>query len=112
MKKAVVVLVLALGFLVSCGSEPSVVGTWQLESVSGEELTESEKDMKITYKENGECESTRGDRTKEGTWKLSEDGKTMTMTSEGRDELMEDLEVTAEKMTFSAGEDKITLKRL
>ena len=112
MKRLGLVLVGAFTFLlVSCGGGPSVEGTWQLHSVSGEELTEHEKDMTLTFKEDGSCESSRGDESATGTWELSDDGKTLTFELDGREEKCENVEVTDDELTFEQGSDKITLKR-
>ena len=96
--------------LVSCGG-PSIEGTWQLDSVSGEELTEHEKDMTITFNEDGSCESSRGEESASGSWELSDDGKTLTFELDGREEKCENVEVSGDELTFEQGSDKITLKR-
>ena len=47
--------VLAL-VLTSCGGGDSIVGEWQLESVTGEELTDTEKESTMTFNEDGTCD--------------------------------------------------------
>ena len=112
MKKAVLLLAMIGLILASCGGAPTPEGTWQLDSVSGETLTEAEKSMTVTYNSDGTCESSRGDETKTGTWEMAEDGKSMSMTIDGHDEQMDNLEITSDQMTFMDGDDKITLKKL
>ncbi len=111
MKKLLFVFATALLLLSSCGGGPSIVGTWQLESISGEELSEREKSSTITFTEDGKVEQQRGDKVREGNWSLSEDGKTLTLTLKNKEEVFKDVEITEEKMSFKDREDIITLKR-
>lgn len=114
MKKLIFVFAIMAAFLTSCGGGgTSIVGTWQLESVSGEELTDSEKEAVITFNEDGTCERKRGEHSKSFKWKMSEDGKTVTLTEEDGDENeMTDVVLSADKLVFSERNDKITLKRI
>ena len=105
--------------LAACGGgdKTSIEGKWQLDSVSGEELTESEKSMVMEFKSDGTCEMSRGEgETRKGSWKLSDDGKKLSITrGEGEDSKTEewtDVELTEETVPFMEGDDKITLKRL
>lgn len=98
--------------LMACGGKPSVEGKWQLESVSGEELSESEKSSTMDIKEGGALEMTRGEMKMEGTWKLSDDGKTMTVTMGGRTQEWTEVEVDGDHLSFKEKDDKITLKKM
>lgn len=114
MKKLVFVIAVIATLMTSCGGgENSLVGTWQLESVSGEELTESEKSATMTFNEDGTCVRKRGEREKKANWILSEDGKTITLkTEEGDENEMEGVELSADKLVFTERDDQITLKRI
>lgn len=110
MKKLFYILLLPLLF--ACGGGNPVIGTWQLDSVSGEELSEAEKSMTITFNEDGSMEMNRGDEIRKGTWELSEDKKTLVMKRDnGREEKGENLSVEGDKMTFQTDRDVITLKK-
>jgi hypothetical protein len=111
MKKLLFVLITAL--LVACGGGKSEVGRWQMESVSGEELSESEKSAIFNLEDGGAFSMERGGETRKGTWKWSEDKKNIVLTRDGgNEEVMENVKVEGDKMTFSADGDVITLKRL
>lgn len=112
MKKLLFILAVMAAVLTSCGGGATLVGKWQLESVSGEELTESEKEGTMTFNEDGTCQNERGGEVMKAEWKLSDDKKSLTITSDGREEVMNDIEITAESFSFKDGEDKITFKRV
>ena len=106
---------LLVAFLTACGSKaPSIEGKWQLESVSGEQLSEAEKQSTMLINSDGTLEMTMGDRIMKGTWKLSDDKKTLTLTrsEDGDQKDMKDLEITEEKLSFKERDDVITFKRL
>ncbi|MFT5779620.1 MAG: hypothetical protein ACI837_002579 [Crocinitomicaceae bacterium] len=100
--------------LTSCGGGDTVVGTWQLESVTGEELTDSEKEATMTFNEDGTCEQKRGDRVRKATWTMAEDGKSLTLVKEdgGEEEVMESVTLTADKLSFKERDEMVTLKRV
>lgn len=114
MRKLVFVFAVMAMMLTSCGgSEVSLVGNWQLESVSGEELTASEKEATMSFSEDGTCERRRGEHAKSMKWEMSEDGKTITIIGEDGDkDEMKNVELSAEKLVFSERDDIITLKRI
>lgn len=113
MKKTIVVFALLALALTSCTGEDSVVGKWQLESVTGEELTDSEKEATMVFNDNGTCENKRGERARKAKYKASDDGKTITLVMEsGTKDKMEDVTLTAELLTFKNGNDVITYKRI
>ena len=45
-------------------------------------------------------------------WKTSDDGKTLTIISEGSDDEMENLELTDDKLVLSERNDKIIFKHI
>ena len=114
MKNLIFVFAALALVLTSCGGGDTVVGKWQLESVTGEELTDSEKESTTaTFNEDGTCENKRGDRVRKATYKVSEDGKTITLVVEGgKEDTMEDVVLTADKLSFKDRDDKITYKRI
>ena len=114
MKKLVFVFAVLAVVMTSCGGgSDSIIGTWQLDSVSGEELTESEKSATMTFNEDGSCIQKRGEKERKMTWTLSEDGKTLTVKKEsGSEDVMENVELSGDKLSFSEGNDKITLKKI
>jgi len=113
MKNLIFVFAALALVLASCGGGDTVVGKWQLESVTGEELTDSEKESTMTFNEDGTCENKRGDRVRKATYKVSEDGKTITLVVEGgKEDTMEDVVLTADKLSFKDRDDKITYKRI
>jgi len=114
MKKLIYLFaIIAIGFTSCGGGGNPEIGTWQLDSVSGEELTESEKEATITLKEDGTYEQKRGERVKTGKWSLSEDGKTLTTTGEdGDSDTYENFECSGDVLSFSERDDKITFKRI
>lgn len=76
--------------LAACKGDPKkkVIGTWQVESVEGEKLSETEKSMKFSFKADGEMEMTAGGKSIKGKWDLDKDGKTFSVTPEGAKETM------------------------
>ena len=111
MKKLIYAFALMTLILVSCGGEPSIEGKWQIESVSGEELTEHEKSLIVDFQSGGKAISERDGETREGEWKLSDDGKILTMSHDGRDEESTVKELTADKLVLEQGSDEITFSR-
>lgn len=69
--------------------EPSIVGSWMIETVDGEELPEAEKmaymiltqDGNVEQGTDGVCEL-GGDNTIKGKWKLTNDDKTLVIENE------------------------------
>jgi len=112
MKKLLLIFAVMAAVLTSCGGGPTLVGTWKLDSVSGEELSEDEKGGTMTFNEDGTCENKRGDQTMKAEWKLSDDKKTLTIMSDGREEELNDIEITAETFSFNDGSDKVTFKKV
>jgi hypothetical protein len=100
--------------LAACGGGGATVeGKWQLNSVSGEELSESEKSATIEFMSDGNFVMKRGDRERKGTWKLSDDGKTLTATEEGGDaKEWTNVEVTEDALSFTERDDKISFKKI
>ena len=113
MKKIIYVFaIITLAFTSCGGGESPIIGTWQLDSVSTEELTESEKQAMMTFNADGTAESKRGEDSKPGTWKLSEDGKTLTITEEGGDpKEFSDVKISAEEFSFSDRGATVTFKK-
>ena len=112
MKRLILVIAVMAAVFTSCSEENHLIGTWQLDSVSGEELTDSEKEATMTFNEDGSCESKRGDNKKMAKWELSEDKKTLTIDEDGDKFDMENVELSAESLSFSEGNDKITFKKI
>ena len=101
----------------ACGGKDGAAtleGKYQIESVTGETLTESEKSITYEFMADGSCTMSKRDKEKKGTWKLSEDGKTLNMTEEGDDEAeeMKNFEITGDGFSFMEGDDKITFKKI
>lgn len=114
MKKLIYLFaIIAIGFTSCGGGGNAIVGTWQLDSVSGEELTASEKEATFTMNEDGSYEQKRGDRVIKGKWEVSEDGKTLTTTDEEGDvKTYADFECAGDVLSFSERDDKITFKKV
>jgi len=113
MKRIIVVFAVLALVLASCSGGDSVVGKWQLDNVTGEELTDSEKEATMVFNDDGTCENKRGDRVRKATYKTSDDGKTITLVMEGgTEDKMEDVVLTADLLTFKNGNDVITYKRI
>ena len=111
MKKLLFVFAIISIVFVSCGNP--AVGTWQLDSVSGEELTASEKEAIFTIFEDGTYEQKRGSRTKKGKWSLSEDDKTLTTIDEnGKSESYSNFECDGGVLSFFERDNKISFKRV
>ncbi|NJL14715.1 MAG: lipocalin family protein [Microscillaceae bacterium] len=103
-------------FTTACKKDPKtlMVGTWQMESVEGEELSDTEKSISIEFTKDGKFEQKAGEMSRKGTFEVSKDGKTITLKpEEGKEEKMNAVEVKDGKMTFKDGErsEKITLKK-
>ena len=111
MKRFTVLLALVGLILVGCSSEPTIEGKWKIDSVTGEELTDEEKKLVVDFQADGKLVSKRGEETREEEWKLSEDGKTLTISRAGREVKNEVVELTDEKLVLKDGGDKITFKR-
>lgn len=111
MKKLFFALAIMATVLMACSSGPTLVGTWKLDSVAGEELTESEKEGTMTFNEDGTCESKRGEMSKKGTWSLSDDKKSLTVNTDGREETMDGVEISDDTFSFNDHDIKITFKR-
>lgn len=116
MKKLVYAsLIFALVVAASCSKKDpkaAMVGTWQLDSVTGEELTDAEKAVTVTFSEDGTYERAFGDEKQTGTFEVSEDGKTVTVKPEGGSaETMNDVKIDGDKLTFKDKDTEITLKK-
>ena len=62
-------------------------GKWQLDSVSGENLTESEKTATIEYRTDGTFTQGRGDKQRTGEWLYEGEGSNfINMTADGKSE--------------------------
>ena len=108
-------IILFLLLFASCGNEPTLVGIWQLESISGEELSESEKEVTITFKEDGTFLQRDGDVKLGGTWSSSNDGSTITLVPDGQEtNVMRNVQYQGNKVSFTDGDgkDTITLNRV
>lgn len=114
MKKLIYLFALiAIGFTSCGGGENAIVGNWQLDKVSTEELTDSEKEATMSINADGTFEQKRGDHSKTGTWELSEDGKTLSVKdSEGDVKSFSGVKVEGDAFSFSEGETVITFKRI
>ncbi len=117
MKKLLLTItVLSLLVLVGCKSDPAakLLGTWQLESVEGEELTDAEKAMTITFEKESKFKQEAGERKRAGKFAVSKDGKTVTLTPEGGEaEDMTDVEMKGNTISFKdkGKGSKITMKK-
>ena len=109
---AYLLMIMMLFSLVACKKDmkSKIVGTWQLDSVEGEELTDSEKTATMTFAKDGSCERSRGDKSEKGTWELDKEGKVITTKFDGEEEKMNDVTVEKEMMSFKIKDQKITLK--
>jgi hypothetical protein len=88
-------------------------GKYQLESVSGENLTEAEKSSTITFNADGSCIMNKRGEEKKGTWSMSADGKNLNVVNDkGKTEELKNIQITAEGFTFSEGDDQITFKKV
>ena len=109
-------LLLLVNLIYSCtDSEKSPVGTWGLESVEGEELTESEKSSVVEFKEDGSVIRKRGDRERKGKWELKDkdDKKYLVlMSEEGEvDEENEIVKLDDSEFVFKNKGKEVTLKK-
>ncbi len=109
-------LVMSLVFMTACKSDPAakLLGAWQMDSMEGEELSETEKSITITFEKEGKFIQTAGDKKREGTYEVSKDGKTITLKpAEGKAEEMKSVELKGDKMMFKDGDksETITLKK-
>lgn len=119
MKKLIYVLAIAGLTFTACSdeaadeavAEPTIEGTWQLDEVSGEELTESEKQSTMTINADGTMEQNMGGEPRTGTWTMSDDGKTLSCSVDGRDAEFTNVACDAEKLSFNEGDDRITFIR-
>lgn len=102
-----------LTLMTACGGGDDIVGTWQLHSVSGEELTESEKSATIEFKSDGTMVQTRGDKTREGTWEIKEeDGKkVLSITADDRTTDSPIKSLDGSTLSFEERGEVVTLKR-
>jgi hypothetical protein len=112
MKRVLFAVAVMAAVLTSCGGGPSLIGKWKLDSVSGEQLTEEESAGTMEFKDNGTWESKRGEESRTGEWTLSDDKKTLTTTTEGREEVLSGLEITESTFSFKDGSDVIVFKRV
>lgn len=112
MKRVLFVVAVMAAVLTSCGGGPTLIGTWKLDSVSGEQLSPEESEGTMEFKEDGTWESKRGDMSRSGEWVLSDDQKTLTTTTEGKEEVLSGLEITETTFSFTDREDVITFKRV
>ena len=104
---------IVLSILLASCSDPSLVGKWHVQSVSGEELTEEEQKATIEFDENGTFTQIHGEHVKKGTWAASEDGKTVTIIPDGDDpQEMKGLNYEGETVSFKDGNDEVVLERL
>ncbi len=124
MKKITTILAMALvvalciGCLVACGGEGGIEGTYELYSVemNGAEVVVDElpeemgsiRGAKLAIKSGDKATLTFGEETQEGTWTLSEDGKTLAVTIE-EDTL--DFAVDGNKITATMDGIKMTFKK-
>lgn len=87
-------------------------GTYRLDSVTGENLTEAEKKSIITFNADGTCIMNKRGEEKKGTWSMSADGKNLSVVNDkGRTEELKNISITADGFTFSEGDDQITFKK-
>jgi hypothetical protein len=112
MKRVLFVVAVMAAVLTSCGGGPTLIGKWKLDSVSGEQLTAEETEGTMEFKEDGTWESKRGEMSIKGEWTLSDDKKTLTTTTEGREEVLSGVEITETNFSFKDGSDVITFKRV
>ncbi|NJL14714.1 MAG: hypothetical protein HC913_18060 [Microscillaceae bacterium] len=95
-------------------SKDLVLGAWQLESVEGAELTDTEKSITIEFAKDGKFVQKAGEMSRKGSYEVSDDGKTITLKpEEAPEEKMNEVEVKNGKMTFKDGDraSVITLKK-
>lgn len=115
MKKLLLTLtVFSLLFLVGCKSDPAakLLGSWQLESVEGEELNEAQKTMTLTFEKEGKFTQEAGGKKRTGKFEVSKDGKGLTITPEGAEvEQLTDVEIKGDKFTFKDKGKLLTFKK-
>jgi uncharacterized protein (TIGR03066 family) len=117
MKKLLLsVFVMSLLLMTACKSDPAakLLGTWEMESVEGEELSATEKSITMTFEKEGKFIQKSSQNSREGTYEVSKDGKTITLKpSEGKAEEMKSVELKGNKMMFKDGDKTatITLKK-
>ena len=116
MKKTSYLLIslLFISFLFSCTKSPSelIVGEWKISDIkTSEEIPEDQKEMykqimddmisstKIVFKKDGVYEQSIAEEANDGTWTISEDGKTLTLIDEnGKKEPATIVELTENKL--------------
>ncbi len=102
--------VLSLLFLVGCKSDPAakLLGTWEIESAEGTELTdEIRKQSVTTFEKDGKIKV--GESS--GTYEVSKDGKSVTMTIDGKTDSMNDFEVKKEEFSYKQDGKKIVFRK-
>ncbi|MDX2303046.1 MAG: lipocalin family protein [Microscillaceae bacterium] len=95
------------------GTKDVILGSWQLESVEGEELTDAEKSVSITFSKDGSFErSAAGGLSQKGKFTVSEDGKSVTITPEGdKAETMAEVKIEKDKFSFKQEGKTIVLAK-
>lgn len=97
---------------ISCGGGPSIEGSWAMESVSGEELSEREKAAVFTFHGDGTITVSMDGREEKGTWKWTEDKKDIILQPEGRkEETMMGVTIEGDLLKFKSKDNDIVLKR-
>jgi len=121
MKYALMVLVLVMS-MTACKKSPEklVVGTWKLTEISSPDLTDEAakqefyKKVTVSILENGNYDFAGfDDAGEQGTWKMSEDGKSFTTkSSDGNTDIATVQELTDKKFVMTMGGNKLSLERV
>ena len=88
-----------------------LLGTWKIFSVSGEELSEKEKQMTITFKEDGTAKTT-GNNEESMKWEVKEtDGKAFLIVTTSKKEENEIKSIDDKKLVLIDKGTEITLTK-
>ena len=114
MKKMIFIgLILSVIISAGCGksAKDKLLGTWKLNKVEGETLTQEELNATMTFTTDGKFAATARDEKMDGTWELAEDGKTLTLTFKENDkEVWNITEITDAKLVYKQGNEKESIE--
>lgn len=118
--KKIIFAGLILSLIIAAGCSKSakekLAGSWKLSAVEGQTLSMEELKSTMSFTEDGKLslKSAQGNE-KNGTWEISEDGKTITVKStEGETEVwnVQKLEDKILEIKIGADKEKITLEKI
>ena len=100
----------------SASAKDVIVNKWVLSDVKAEGMPDSVKAQMvgkvwIDLKADGTYNAMASEKEEKGTWKLSDDGKSLTTTEEGKTEgeTVEVAEISKDKAVFTSKKDNMTM---